>query len=102
MHTLIRMTLTVTVCRKCRNHACLTEILQTRADTSVKLVKCQKICHGPVVGLPIAGTMEWFERVEGLKEIAALVRLTSKPKNDTIPKPLRKRRVKKHSGRAPR
>jgi hypothetical protein len=46
--------------------------------------------------------MEWFERVDGLKELAALVRLTNKGKSDTVPKPLRKRRVKKHSGRAPR
>jgi hypothetical protein len=96
------MTLTVTVCRKCKNHGCLTEILQTHAHVSLELVKCQKICHGPVVGLPIAGRMEWFERVDGLKELAALVRLTNKAKTDTIPKPLRKRRVKKHSGRAPR
>ncbi|HEY7107575.1 MAG TPA: hypothetical protein VH986_14325 [Acidimicrobiia bacterium] len=96
------MTLTVAVCRKCKNHECLTDILRTRADVSLQLVKCQKICHGPVVGLPIAGTMEWFERVDGLKEVAALVRLTHKRKRDTVPKPLRKRRVKKHSGRAPR
>jgi hypothetical protein len=100
--TLTAMTMTVTVCRKCKNHACLTEILETRADVSLQLVKCQKICHGPVVGFPIAGTMEWFERVDGLKEVAALVRLTNKRKHDTIPKPLRKRRVKKHSGRPPR
>jgi hypothetical protein len=96
------MTLTVTVCRKCKNHDCLTEILRTRADVSLQLVKCQKICHGPVVGLPIDGTMEWFQRVAGLKEIAALVRLANKRTCDTIPKPLKKRRVKKYSGRAPR
>ena len=96
------MTLTVTVCRKCKNHDCLTEILETRAHAPLRLVKCQKICHGPVVGFPIAGRMEWFERVEGLKEVAALVRLTKKRTWDTIPKPLKKRRVKKHSGRAPR
>jgi hypothetical protein len=40
--------------------------------------------------------------VDGLKEIAALIRLSNKRKSDTIPKPLRKRRVKSHSGRAPR
>jgi hypothetical protein len=65
-------------------------------------VKCQKICHGPVVGLPIAGTMEWFERVDRPKAVEALVRLTNKRTRDSIPKPLRKRHVKKHSGRAPR
>jgi hypothetical protein len=94
--------LTVTVCRKCKNHDCLTDILHERTDVSVQLVKCQKICHGPVVGLPIAGKMEWFERVNGLQEVAALVRLTHKGNADAVPKPLKRRRVKKRSGRPPR
>jgi hypothetical protein len=99
---LLAMTVTMTVCRKCKNHDCLTDILRTHADVSLQLVKCQKICHGPVVGLPIDGRMEWFERVDGVKEIAALVRMTHRGKTDAIPKPLKKRRVKKRSGRAPR
>ena len=48
------MPLTVNVCRKCKNHDCIVDILRTRTDVSVELVRCQKICHGPVVGLPIA------------------------------------------------
>jgi hypothetical protein len=96
------MALTVNVCRKCKNHDCIVDILRTRTDVSVELVRCQKICHGPVVGFPIAGKMEWFEKVERLRELAALVRITCKRNQDSIPKPLRKRRVKKHSGRAPR
>jgi hypothetical protein len=96
------MALTVNVCRKCKNHDCMVDILRTRTDVSIQLVKCQKICHGPVVGFPIAGKMEWFEKVERLREVAALVRIACKRNQDSIPKPLRKRRVKKHSGRAPR
>jgi hypothetical protein len=93
---------TVAVCRKCKNHECLTEILESHADVSLRLVKCQKICHGPVVGLPVDGRMEWFERVDGVKEVAALVRITRNGHHDSIPKPLKKRRVKKYSGRPPR
>lgn len=96
------MGLTIAVCRKCKNHECLTQILEERTDVSLELVKCQKICHGPVVGLPIAGRMEWFERVDGVKALAALVRITKNGHRDTIPKPLKKRRVKKHAGRPPR
>ena len=93
---------TVAVCRKCKNHRCLVEILEAHADVSLQLVRCQKICHGPVVGLPIAGRMEWFERVDGIKELAALVRATRKKHRDEIPKPLRRRRVKRFAGRPPR
>ena len=96
------MALTVNVCRKCKNHDCIVDILRRRTDVSVELVRCQKICHGPVVGLPVAGKMEWFEKVERLREVAALVLVTSKRGNGSIPKPLRKRRLKKRSGRAPR
>jgi hypothetical protein len=93
---------TIVVCRKCRNHECLTEILEARADVSLRLVRCQKICRGPVVGVAVAGRMEWFERVDGVKAIAALVRVARKKRVDSVPKPLRKRRVKSHAGRAPR
>ena len=96
------MAINVAVCRKCKNHTCLSEILEAHTDVSLHLVKCQKICHGPVVGLPIVGRMEWFERVDGLKELAALVRVTKNGHGDAIPKPLKKRRVKKYAGRPPR
>ncbi|HEX4529942.1 MAG TPA: hypothetical protein VIA11_11000 [Acidimicrobiia bacterium] len=96
------MARTVVVCRKCKHHECLTDILETRTDVSVRLVKCQKICHGPVVGLPVAGRMEWFERVNGVKQIAALLLLTTKGNHDAVPKALKKRRVKGYAGHSPR
>ena len=96
------MAFTVSVCRKCKNADCLVEVLEAHTSASLELVRCQKICHGPVVGLPVAGRMEWFERVDGVKELAALVRTTKKGHHDQVPKPLRKRRVKRYSGRAPR
>jgi hypothetical protein len=96
------MAQTVVVCRKCKNHDCLIDVLEAHAHVSIRRVKCQKICRGPVVGLPVGGQMEWFERVRTLKELAALVRLTSKAHPRSIPKPLRKRRVKGYAGRRPR
>jgi hypothetical protein len=91
------------VCRKCKNARCLVGVLQTRRKVPLRLLKCQKICHGPVIGLEIGGRMEWFERVDDLKSLAALVRLAKKPRAPVkIPKPLRKHRVKRYSGRAPR
>jgi hypothetical protein len=92
----------VFVCRKCKDHQCLVGVLEAHADLSLQLVKCQKICHGPVVGTVVDGRFEWFERVSSVKELAGLLRLTRKKAPSAIPKPLRKRRVKRHAGRPPR
>jgi hypothetical protein len=46
---------TVAVCRKCKEHACLARILSDRSGVEVELVRCQKICHGPVAGLAVDG-----------------------------------------------
>jgi hypothetical protein len=87
------------VCRKCEQHACLAGILDERDGLDVELVRCQKICNGPVAGLSVDGRMEWFEHVDGIKEIAALVRLAHARPPDRIPKPLRRRRVKRRAGK---
>jgi hypothetical protein len=90
---------TVAVCRKCKHHECLTRVLSDRKGVSVELVRCQKICHGPVAGLVVDGRMEWFEGVHRVKAIAALIRMTTRRSDARIPKPLRKLRVRKRSGR---
>ena len=92
----------VFVCRKCKDHDCLVRILDAHADLSLQMVRCQKICHGPVVGTVVDGRLEWFERVSSVKELAGLLRLTRKKPPTSIPKALRKRRVKRRAGRAPR
>lgn len=89
---------TVAVCRKCREHACLVRILSDREGVDVELVRCQKICHGPVAGLAVDGRMEWFENVAGIKQIAALVRMTRRQPHERIPKPLRRRRMRIRAG----
>ena len=93
----------IDVCRKCKRNECILEILESRSDFSVRRVRCQKICHGPVVGLEIAGTMEWFERVDDVKSIASLVKFARrKSEHSKIPKPLRKHRLRRRSGRPTR
>jgi hypothetical protein len=92
----------VYVCRKCKHHDCLVDVVEAHADVKLKMVRCQKICHGPVVGTEVDGRMEWFERVSSVRELAALLKMTRGKRTDSIPKPLRKRRVKRWSGRPPR
>ena len=102
------MGVTVLVCRKCKRHDCLEEFLEEHTDASIGRVRCQKICDGPVVAVPVQGRLEWFERVgktKPMSALAALVRKLEKGKNPDIASvaaPLRKRRVKKYSGRPPR
>lgn len=62
----------------------------------VRPVGCQKICDGPVVGLEVDGTLEWFESVDSEKAVAALRTLTT---TGVLEKPLAKRRVGKRAGK---
>ena len=97
------MTDRIDVCRKCKRQDCLVDILEKHDhDLVVRHVRCQKICHGPVAGLEVDGRMEWFERVDDIRSIAALLQLVRHPKRAKIPKSLRKHRVKKRSGRPTR
>lgn len=89
----------MSVCRKCEQHECLERVLSDRKGVEVELVRCQKICHGPVAGLEVDGRMEWFESVDGVKPIAALLRMTRRQPLDRIPKPLRRRRVRSRAGK---
>jgi hypothetical protein len=89
---------TVSVCRNVSSTR-LVRILLDREGVDVELVRCQKICHGPVAGLAVDGRMEWFEHVDGIKQIAALVRMTRRQQRDRIPKPLRRRRVRSRAGK---
>jgi hypothetical protein len=92
----------VVICRKCKQSECLVEIMEAHADVRLELVRCQKICKGPVVGVVVNDRMEWFQRVDGVKPIAALLRLTRREHPTKIPKPLRRLRVSRRRGRAPR
>jgi hypothetical protein len=64
---------------------------------SVELVRCQKICSGPVFGTVVQGRIEWFEKVRGRKSRAAAILLALD--DGPVPDRLAARRVKKRSGR---
>jgi hypothetical protein len=86
------MRASVAVCRKCKDHDCLEDFLRRKTDAHVY--------EGPVAGIEIDGRMEWFERVGTPKAMVGLRRVVrGKTK---LTRPLRNRRLKKRSGRAPR
>lgn len=91
---------TVFVCRgsKCRHRGAYPELyarLTVVAD--VAEVRCQRICDGPVVGVAINGSLEWFERVSSEKAQRQMVDLVSQ--GGRIRKTLERRRVAKRAGR---
>jgi hypothetical protein len=59
-------------------------------------VRCQKVCKGPVVGLEVDGTMQWFGKVRGKAARNALAVLVQ---TGDIPPELRPHRTKKRRGK---
>lgn len=90
----------VFVCKKCKNADCLLRVLK-KSEAKVVRVGCQKICAGPVVGLKVAGRMEWFRRVDTPKSLAGMRILAERRKKEPVPA-LERRRLAKRAGRAPR
>lgn len=82
-------------CREARDAHPEVETL-TAAHGRVEQVRCQKVCDGPVVGIKVQGTLQWFERIDTPKSLAALADLL---RTGTMEKPLRKRRCKKRAGK---
>ncbi len=77
-----------------RKHTALAEAV--RECATVEKVSCQKICKGPVAGIYVDRRLEWFRRLDSKKSRKWLVEfLTQKQMH----KKLKKRRVKKRSGR---
>ncbi len=96
---------TVYVCKgkDCRKTAGHDELLCALADVAdVQLVKCQKVCHGSVVGVCLDNSLEWFERVSKSKSRRALVEATTAGTVVALPQRLAKRHLAKRSGRPPR
>ena len=63
---------------------------------SIEEVGCQDICRGPVVGVTVKGRLEWFRRLDTKNSRKALAKLATRGK---LSQPLKKRRVKKLTGR---
>lgn len=69
----------------------LAELLEG-CPVEVHAVRCQKVCRGPVVGVEVDGTLEWFQRVDDDKRRSALRALLERGK---LKKALAKRRARK-------
>jgi hypothetical protein len=87
-------------CSRACDHDVLTRDLCKRAE--VRLVRCQKICHGSVVLAPLDGKLEWFERIDTPKSCVDSKRTVVAGTRKELPSRLEKRRLKKRSGSAPR
>jgi hypothetical protein len=100
---------TMFVCRGCKGRAALVDQLCAHARSGgpleghleIRFVRCQKICHGPVVGVPVDGRVEWFERMRKPKRVAALAKMVGRGKH-RVPDRLRGVWLKQRSGRPPR
>jgi hypothetical protein len=96
----IPLTLKILICggssckKKPKKHKALLRSLKDVA--TLEDVRCQDICHGPVVGVTLKGRIEWLERLDTRKSREALVKLATHGK---LGKSLKKRRVKKRAGR---
>jgi len=92
----------VVVCRKCKGHEEVIAFLQRHTRAEVRTVRCQKVCEEPVAGLRVDGRMEYFEKVDGPKQLKALAELLRQKPPTRLPKALKKRRSRERSGRLPR
>ena len=92
----------VLVCRKCDGSDKVLEFLLTRTKSNVRTVRCQKVCEGPVAGLRVDGRMEWFEKMDGSKQLKAMQELLGQKPPRKLSKPLKKRRSRERSGCLPR
>jgi hypothetical protein len=69
---------------------------------TVQAVRCQKVCHGSVVGAVLDGEIRWFERVDSPRVCVALKKAVKRGSKRDLPKGLKKRRVKRLTGHSPR
>jgi hypothetical protein len=88
---------------KCSRACAHDELLRSLTKVAdVRLVRCQKICHGSVVAVGLGRHLEWFERIDSVKAGVALKQAIHRGKRGDVSPRLKKRRIKKRSDRAPR
>ena len=91
---------TVFVCRgsSCRHRQGYDELRAAIIEVAdVADVRCQRVCDGPLVGAAIDGSLEWFSRMDSEKARRQMVDLVAG--SGRLRQGLKKRRVKKRSGR---
>lgn len=84
--------------RACAHGALLRSLCKV---SDVRLVRCQKICRGSVVGTELSGRLQWFERVDSPKICVAMKNIVVAGSKKHLGR-LKKRRLKERSGRPPR
>lgn len=77
-----------------RKNKAIREALE--GDAVIESVGCQKICKGPVVGLVVDGTLQWFRKVNAKGNLEALRKVV---RGKRLPKSLAQKRVKKRKGK---
>jgi len=87
-------------CSRACAHEGLLRSLTKVAD--VRLVRCQKICHGSVVAVELGKHLEWFERVDSAKAGVALKQAINGGTRKGLSARLKKRRIKKRMDHSPR
>jgi hypothetical protein len=88
---------------KCRRACAHDQLLRSLTKVSdVRLVRCQKICHGSVVAVSLGKHLEWFERIDSAKAGISLRRAVENGKRKQIAPMLKKRRIKKREDQKPR
>ena len=85
--------------RACAHDALLRSLCKV-AD--VRVVRCQNICHGSVVGVELDGRLEWFERIGSAKLGVTVKKAVAGGTRSRLPAALKKRRLKRLAGRSPR
>jgi hypothetical protein len=85
--------------RACGHDALLRQLCKV---SDVRVVRCQGICKGSVVGAVLDGRLEWFERIDSVKLGARMKTAVAHRTRGGLPTALKKRRVKRFQGRPPR
>ena len=91
---------TVFVCRgsSCRKRVAYEAVRARLGEVAdVSDVRCQRICRGPVVGVAIDGSLEWFERIRSEKTQKQMIEFIAG--GGRLRPRLEKRRVEKRAGR---
>jgi hypothetical protein len=87
-------------CSRACGHEQLLRSMTKVAD--VRLVRCQKICHGSVVAVGLGKHLEWFERIDSAKAGVALKRAVDRGTRRGMSSRLKKRRIKRRVDHHPR
>jgi len=83
-------------CSRSPGHAELAAAVGADPDLRPTPVRCQKVCKGPVAGVAVDGSVEWFARIRKPKARRAVVALARD--GGPVPPRLEQRRAAKRSG----